>query len=63
MISVKGLVFPVAIICIHTSLGKRETGKKKKKKNTKKHQKRTRKASKGKSISYFRVLCVRSNMK
>ena len=62
MISVKGLVFPVAIICIHTSLGKRETGKKKKK-NTKKHQKRTRKASKGKSISYFRVLCVRSNMK
>ena len=36
MISVKGLVFPVAIICIHTSLGKRETGKKKKKKE---HQK------------------------
>lgn len=35
MISVKGLVFPVAIICIHTSLGKRETGKKKKKEHQK----------------------------
>ena len=57
MISVKGLVFPVAIICIHTSLGKRETGKKKKKKrtpkNTKNVQEKRVKGSRFRTSEYF----------
>ena len=56
MISVKGLVFPVAIICIHTSLGKRETGKKKKRrtpKNTKNVQEKRVKGSRFRTSECF----------
>ena len=56
MISIKGLVFPVAIICIHTSLGKRETGKKKKEehqKNTKNVQEKRVKGSRFRTSECF----------